>query len=401
MNKTVRKDKITDLNVLDGAAFSCMCVNKGTYIGNALSEQENESLPETLTELKTNIESELVSEYNSESELSSNESSFVSESEWVETESYNHVYDSSPEDVIIPESEKIDESDIISGETYDEDIINVHSIGSNKSEWSATETINNIVDRGPKVNNNAFQNFIREMIQEKCWSDEDVAGFAESMAKIKDLAAATDRDKQMELLLNPKYYDTIHDILDRLDTINAVCVMGSGNKCNMIKNQKHRETMKKQVALIGRVVDIYTPIFIRILLLIENFTKDLTEAETCELDPEYLHVIRKLKDRIVGSLYMRRLSGVSGSTQQNKILREMTNQNGQFEGPGAESLEKPKINVQLSDTTTLVDSKNTTVLTDGSKEGFSTCTTYRGDYFMTIIMILISIVIIYLLVSKK
>jgi hypothetical protein len=203
-----------------------------------------------------------------------------------------------------------------------------YSTQSSSQSWSPSKTIETVVNKGgPNVNNNVYQVIVSEMIKDKCWKEEDYIDFVKNMKYIREIIDATSDDTRLEMVLNPKYFNAIHNAIDKLDTINVVCLFGTGNKCDMINDPVHREFMKKQVILLGRLVDIYVPIFVRIILLIEKFTKDLSAPESCKLDPVYLSTIQMLKKRIVGSLYMRKLNKQNSNfTEKNALLRSMSNE---------------------------------------------------------------------------
>lgn len=373
--------------------------------------------------------------------MSSNES--ANDQEISMEAQYENVYNTAPDDVVIPESDLINESEIesVEGNYPDREIDNAYDIIENadfeqnlkaqpmtqaiqlkpwmtrtiptsmwgpssskgsigtipigssrtipqtsttqtsmvqKGTWSPTKTIETVVNKGgPNVNNNVYQVIVDEMIKDKCWKEEDYVGFVKSMGHIREIIDATSDDKRLEMVLNPKYFNAIHDAIDKLDTINVVCLFGTGNKCAMINNPAQRKTMKKQVMLLGRLVDIYVPIFVRIILLIEKFTKDLSTPESCNLDPVYLSSIQMLKKRIVGSLYMRKLNKQKGNfTEQNELLRHMSNESDQ-------------------------ESKNDT---EYEKETFcskSKMYEYETDYITILFFFVVAAILIYVLVQSK
>jgi hypothetical protein len=267
-----------------------------------------------------------------------------------ETMMQNSLY-GAPPDVVIPESDKISESDAsnmyqgVSTEQESEASSLYPGIGMNpmnpqtpflpptsispistpQPNWSATATMEEIVRaEGPQVNDQTFQVFVNEMIKDKCWGEEDYKEFIQSMQTIKTLTDAhTDVDK-MGLIMNPKYFNAIHDILDKLDTVNVICAFGTGNKCAMITDPKNRDLMRQQVETIGKLVDVYTPVFVRMMLLMEKITGDLSQEQSCNLDPAYLATIKMIKERVVGTLYMRKIQD-GDWVSQNKSLRDMSN----------------------------------------------------------------------------
>jgi hypothetical protein len=179
---------------------------------------------------------------------------------------------------------------------------------TNPKNWSPTKTIETVVNNnGKDVRNDVYQVMVSEMVRDKCWNEKEYLEFAKSMNLIKKLTDNMSSDERLKLLFDPVYYGAIHDAIDKLDTINAMCIFGTGNKCEMINNPKFKNVMKQNVMLIGKIVDIYAPIFMKIILLTERYAKELSDPKTCNLDPEYLNTIKKLKEMMSGSLYMRNL----------------------------------------------------------------------------------------------
>ena len=317
---------LTDTNFMDRAAITCGCMD--SWNSNSSydeSQHTNDSIP-------------MSSDSNSETMM---QNSLYGESE--------AVYSTAPPDVVIPESDKISESDAsnmyqgISTEQESEASHLYPGMGVNpqtpllplspttptpstpQSNWSATATMEEIVRaEGPQVNDQTFQVFVNEMIKDKCWGEEDYKEFIQSMQTIKTLSDThTDSDK-MGLIMNPKYFNAIHDILDKLDTVNVICAFGTGNKCAMITDPKNRDLMRQQVETIGKLVDVYTPVFVRMMLLIEKITGDLSQEQSCNLDPAYLATIKMIKERVIGTLYMRKIQD-GDRVSQNKSLRDMSN----------------------------------------------------------------------------
>lgn len=307
--------QLTDTNFMDVARLTCACIDS-TDAKNHYDESQysNDSIPMT-----SHNDSESIVQESSNSESQS----------------------TSPPDIVLSDAEKISESesDSVSGISSDQesdesamyaDIKNstggmgntsapstvVHSVSEKHSGWSATATMEEMVRaEGTQIHMPTFQVFVTEMIRDKCWDEQDFKDFIKSMQNIQILVDTEDESDRLALLMNPKYFNTIHDILDKLDTINVMCAFGTGNKCAMINDPKNREIMRQQVVAIGKLVDIYTPIFIRMIVLMEKFSKELSQEQSCGLDPSYLATIQMIKDRTVGSLYMRRLQSTEFAAQ--------------------------------------------------------------------------------------
>jgi hypothetical protein len=240
---------------------------------------------------------------------------------------------SSPSDVIISDSDKLSESELDSIPGFESDNNTNFNINNmpyipNRKNWSPTSTMQQMVNKnGDQVNSDIFQVFIAEMIRDKCWSRKDINEFINNVKIMKDFMNNTkNSEDRIAMLLDPKYYNTIHDMLDKLDTINVMCTLRAGDKCNMINNPQHKNIMKKQVQVIGKLVDIYAPIFARIILLTDRLTTDLSSEDACNLDPIYLNTVKTIKSRVIGSLYMNRISNKTPKEQRD-ILRQMSNSN--------------------------------------------------------------------------
>lgn len=194
-----------------------------------------------------------------------------------------------------------------------------------KSNWSPTETLHVMTKNNNQVDLDVFQVFIKEMLRDKCWNKKDMEDFHDILKTVMTMmmSAKTD-DELISVILNPKFYNAIHALLDKLDTMNAVCVLSTNNKCDMIKDPFIREKMKKQVQIMTKLIDIYTPVFIRLILMDENFAKKLSDEKTCDFDPYYLETYKNVKSKLIGSLYMRKLADKSYE-EQNQILKNMSN----------------------------------------------------------------------------
>jgi len=240
----------------------------------------------------------------------------------------------SPNDVTITGSDKLSESELESVKGIDSSIIidsDMMLYTKKRNIWSATSTMQHMTNfntdssDNPQVDSNIFQVFISEMVRDKCWNQKDVDGFIQNIKNISEfMNEDLDNDDRLEMVLNPKYYNVIHNILDNLDTINVVCTLGTGNKCNMIENPEHKAIIKKQVQIIGKLVEIYTPIFIRMILMIDRIIGELSSENSCNLDPVYLKTIELIKNRVVSAMYMNSLINKTRQ-EQNEVLRQMSN----------------------------------------------------------------------------
>lgn len=250
------------------------------------------------------------------------------------------ILSASPADVVIPEHDKLTESEIesISGiETDSESYLSTTSenyseierhYNSDKKYWSATDTIQQIVDlSGPMVNSDVFQVFISELIRDKCWTQEDVQGFMQIMRDITHFMNEIKNDSDIySMLLNPKYYNIMHELLDKFDTINVMCILSTGNKCSMILNKNKKNIIKRQIQLICNLIDVYTPVFVRMILLMEKITNDLINNSEYDLNQNYLDNLSKIKSRVISSVYINRLKNKT-PVEQRDILRKLSNKN--------------------------------------------------------------------------
>jgi hypothetical protein len=218
-------------------------------------------------------------------------------------------------DVSAIESEYSDSSE----EEYDRKGFN------DMKNWSPTETINIMVGSDNKVAIDIFQIYVKEMLRDKCWSKTDMEEFHRLMKTIVTMMemCKTD-DEMMTTILNPKFYNTIHYLLDRLDTMNAICVMSTDNKCDMISDPKNREKMKQQINIITKLIDVYAPIFIKLMLMDDKIIKELSQEKLCDIDPEYMEIGKNLQSKLIGIIYMRKLSGKSHE-EQMKLLKKLSN----------------------------------------------------------------------------
>ena len=67
--------------------------------------------------------------------------------------------------------------------------------------------------------------------------------------------------------------------------------------------------MAEQVKVVGRMIDIYTPIFTKMILLTEKTLNGMNKAcPSSQLDPAYLGTLQKIKSKLLGAIYTRKLA---------------------------------------------------------------------------------------------
>jgi hypothetical protein len=268
----------------------------------------HESLPFSYNKISSKNEQTEASDDQTEAsddqtEASDEQTDIQQESSDMPTES------SAPLDVNINESEKII-GELVSGISDEDESDLCESIDNtknNKKYWSGIATLNQMVSsEGPMISISTYQIFIDEIIKDKCWKDQDFKNFIELMNTISLLADKHDQDPDINnIFLNPNLYNKIHDILDKLDTIYVLCVIGIGNKCEMIIDKNKKEYISKYVNMINKIVDTYVPIFIKLIKLIDNMVNNAELSS--KLDPIYLKSILLIRDRLISILIIKKI----------------------------------------------------------------------------------------------
>jgi hypothetical protein len=289
----------------------------------------------------------------------------------------------SPSDVTITDSDKLSESELESLKGIDSSIFidsDMMLYKNNSNNWSATSTMQHMTNSNTQVDSNVFQVFVSEMVRDKCWNQKDVDSFMQNIKNISEFMNEDYNDEdRLEMLLNPKYYNTIHNLLDNLDTINVVCTLGTGDKCNMIENPEYKAIIKEQVRDIGKLVEIYTPIFVRMILMIDRIIGELSSENSCNLDPVYLKTIELIKNRVVGAIYMNSLNN-KPQKEQNEILRQMSNSND----------DKKNVNV-VNHSENPIEHYNNTIYSKWS----------LSNYFMLFIVVALICIVIYIIFNNE
>jgi hypothetical protein len=114
--------------------------------------------------------------------------------------------------------------------------------------------------------------------------------------------------------------------LDELDKIDVICAINANEqKCQTIAEINKNPMVIKQIEILNTILTIYIPICIRIVLLIENVINKLSNEPTCNIDSTYLKLIKDLKKRIIGSMYMNNIKDLDFKNANNK-LRDMSSQ---------------------------------------------------------------------------
>jgi hypothetical protein len=220
---------------------------------------------------------------------------------------------SSPPDIILLDEDKIDDSESIHGIHSDHDdnlftIIRVQESNIGTKYWSAIATMEEMIkSEGININSSTFQIFIDEMIKDKCWNDKDLHNFIEIMTLLTNIVKNIDDANNLilELIINPNYFNIVVRLIDDLDTINALCALGTDKKCDLIVDKNKREYVYNQITLIEKLVDIYMPVFARMLIMIEKFLNDNNK-----IDSKYIISLEIIKTRIMGIIYMREMKKI-------------------------------------------------------------------------------------------
>jgi hypothetical protein len=278
-----------------------------------------------------------------------------------------NIYNAAPQDVVVPSDDKINpDLESVTGLDPELGCETCVDYGEKQNNWSAMTTVEEIVNKnGTAVNLNVFQIFVQEIINDKCWNEQDFKDFVNNMKLIKRIMDIKNDEDRMAMMMNPVYSNAIQNLLKGLDTINIICVFGTGDKCDKINNAKQRHIMKQQVHAIGKIVDLYTPIFVQLILLLEKL-------ESQDIDPEHLETITMIKKKLLGSLYMRQQA--KRNTRQ-PIKRLTDNQSKQQNNP-------------LNPVT---KNETFTVSTTGSSE---------SDYIFIFLLVVIVVIIVYWIVRS-
>lgn len=267
-------------------------------------------------------------------------------------ESSNSIYDASPEDVILTQEEKISDGDTIMSGININDMNNEIVTSTNKSKkthnkhhrynikdnikdtlkqyrdvakrWSASATMEEMVRQTSQessvqaqVNSDTFQVFVQELVRDKSWNEKDFIEFINSARVVAEIIATEAPDKILAMLSNPKYYGAIYDILDKLDTLNVLSVLGTGNKCEMIRDPQLRTKVKRQIMLTGRLIDMFTPLLAMMITTIDKIVPDSgvlsestsdSESNSRSCESAYIDIAIMLKKRATNCLLMRRLT---------------------------------------------------------------------------------------------
>ena len=205
---------------------------------------------------------------------------------------------------------------------------NVHPLMEDISAGHLLEESENMPEHMPEHINQSLQTpfpIVNDAIKNNCISSDNMTNIMKSIGSLQNLM--NNRSiKPLDLIKNPEFYNTIHDILDNLDEVNAVCVLNmNGQKCQSIAGLNKNPEILEQLQLLNTLLTIYMPIFIRIILLIENVLNNLSNEPSCNIDSSYLESIKMLKNRIIGSMYMDNINTLNFK-DANNTLRKMSSQ---------------------------------------------------------------------------
>jgi hypothetical protein len=256
---------------------------------------------------------------------------------------------------------------------------------SMEKDWSATKTMNHVVKMSNgNVNKNVFDEMTNELFDQKCWNEKDFIDFNMSLQKIMMMQQQMlTSDDPIKLLLMPEYYNAIHDMYDKMDTINVMCVYATDNKCKYIDNEQKRKLFEKNMNDIVNIFDVYTPIFIRTVLFMEKMLDGMQES--CKLPPSYFNKLKKLKKRIIGSVYMRNMYNKNPKEIAQK-LREMSNIHN-----------KNNINTNAQRKSKMFEKNSVNMVEQFEGDNVPT---KRDDFVFYVVFIIVFIIVTYIVYKK-
>jgi uncharacterized protein YcbK (DUF882 family) len=169
---------------------------------------------------------------------------------------------------------------------------------------------------GPKtsdlINNNPN---VGNMKKNKCLEPQDLSKITQYADSLQSLVSQS--PNPMGALSNPQFVNTIHDLLDELDKVNVVCAATTNTKCDMVSNVNKQGLPMLEIA--NTMLNVYSPILVRVILMIEKITNNLSKEKACNLDPKYVESVKNLKQRLVGSEYMKNINGLKYKEANNKL----------------------------------------------------------------------------------
>jgi hypothetical protein len=167
----------------------------------------------------------------------------------------------------------------------------------NNKNWSPTETLKKYSNDN-KMESEIFDNFTKSFVNDKCWNKKDFDEFIFISNELNKMYNSKNtNDEKIQLLLNPNFHSYYHIILDKLDTLNVMCMLN--NKCDNIDNILSKEQIKNQAKLMIELIDVYAPIYYRTVDLLET---KLNETN-CNIDPVYYELMDKIKSHLISSHY--------------------------------------------------------------------------------------------------
>lgn len=171
----------------------------------------------------------------------------------------------------------------------------------NSKNWSPTETLKKYTNEN-KMDYQLFNTFTKSFIRDKCWNEDDFKSFMFISNELNNMlqSAKTD-DEKMKLLLNPNFYGYYHIMLDKLDTLNIMCLLN--NKSDSIVDIMNKDKVREQATKMTQLIDIYSPIFYRVVDLFEKKLKNINSNSKENIDPIYFELTNKLKSHLLSSNY--------------------------------------------------------------------------------------------------
>lgn len=169
----------------------------------------------------------------------------------------------------------------------------------NDKNWSPTETVKKYVENN-KMDGDMFNTFTKSFVRDKCWNENDFKTFMFISNELNKMIQKTkNENEKIDLLLNPNFYGYYHVMLDKLDTLNVMCLLN--NKCESISNILNKQKIKEQAEKMIQLIDIYGPVFYRVVDLFDRKLKNIDSK--CNIDPVYFELTDKIKSHLLSTNY--------------------------------------------------------------------------------------------------
>lgn len=158
--------------------------------------------------------------------------------------------------------------------------------------WDPMESAIKIFGNQPTATD--FQNLTVKLIDEKCWTAQDVSEFLAILSELDKMNVAQTKEESMEMLLNTEYRDNILKLLKKLDTMNVVCAYKG--RCDSISSEFYREEMVRFVNTINQIIELYEPVLIELSNQLNKTIKHTSNE--CKLDPAYSELLVDTRNKL-------------------------------------------------------------------------------------------------------